>query len=97
MGHETPVKWFVIFVSEDADETEESEQGKFPQTEFWQPDRQSAQEEAKRVLKELRGNGDTRIWKAVGHPDPFEVAKGRSPIDQWIISTEDLHAEGRPA
>ena len=95
MSNDANVKWFVIFMNEDADESEYGEADVFPSTEFWQPDRETAKTEAKRVLLELRKGGDTRSWKAVGHPDPFEVAKGRHGEDQWIISTNDLLAEGR--
>lgn len=93
MGACTAVRWFVIFINGDAEVPEHSDSSKFPATDFWQQDKEAARKEAKRVLRQIRESGDTGSWKAVGHPDPFEVAKGRHPIEQWIISTEDVLSE----
>ena len=63
----------------------------FPTVAFWHPDRESAREEAARVLVELREKrGDRRDWVAAGHPDPIEVGVGRHPGGQWILRYKDL-------
>jgi hypothetical protein len=63
----------------------------FPQVAFWHPDRNTAREEATRVLIELREErGDERDWTAAGHPDPFEVDAGRHTGGQWILRYSDL-------
>ena len=70
----------------------------FPKVEFWHPDRQSAREEAARVLIELREErNDTRDWVAAGHPDPLEVGAGRHPGGQWILRYSDLRREAAGA
>ena len=67
----------------------------FPSVKFWHPDRESAREEAARVLMVLREErGDDRDWVAAGHPDPFEVGAGRHPGGQWILRYRDLRRDG---
>ena len=85
------VRWILVFFHTDE---EESERDDFPEVEFWQPDKETAIAEARRVLQELRDRDDCRNWKAAGHPDPYAVAKGRHPIQQWILTSEDLDSQG---
>ena len=92
MSDTEPVRWFVVFFH--SDEGGESAGSDFPEVEFWQDDEETARAAAKRVLLELHGSGDRRDWTAAGHPDPFAVAKGRHPIAQWILTTEDVTGEG---
>ena len=88
MSDTEPVRWILVFFH--SGEEKESDRDGFPEVDFWQPDKEKAQTEARRVLGELRDGGDDRDWKAAGHPDPFAVAKGRHPIAQWIIKSEDI-------
>ena len=57
----------------------------FPRVEFWHSDKKASLEAGARVLRELKERGDTRDWKAVGHPDPFKVGSGEHPGGQWIL------------
>lgn len=86
------VKWILVFFHQG--EEEEGERDDFPKVEFWQPDKETAKAEARRVLRELRERGDCRNWKAAGHPDPFAVARGEHRIEQWIVDSADLADEG---
>ena len=82
------VRWILVFFH--SGEEEESERDDFPEVDFWQDNKETAISEAKRVLGELRAREDQRDWKAAGHPDPFAVAEGRHPIQQWILTFDDL-------
>ena len=83
-----PVRWMVNFWHSDGSYKDEVD---FPQVAFWHPDRQTAREEAARVLVELKEEqGDEREWVAAGHPDPFEVGAGRHPGGHWILRYSDL-------
>ena len=95
MSEETSIRWFVIFIKPDAEEDRGAVSAGFPDLDFWHENGESAKQEAKRVLDQLRQQGDIRTWKAVGHPDPFEVAKGNHPVDQWILTSEDVLDESR--
>ncbi len=67
----------------------------FPKVAFWHPNRESAREEAARVLIELREERrDERDWVAAGHPDPFAVGSGRHPGGQWVLRYRDLRRGG---
>lgn len=61
----------------------------FPMFEFWHANEEASLEEGRRVLGELRSNGDDRDWKAAGFPDPFEVGAGRHPGSSWILSGDN--------
>ena len=88
MNDTKTVRWMVSFWHPDGGSRDESD---FPEVAFWHPDRESAREEAARVLIELREErADGRDWVAAGHPDPFEVGAGRHSGGQWILRYEDL-------
>ena len=82
------VRWMVTFWHSNGSFRDEAD---FPEVAFWHPDRETAREEAARVLIELKEErGDVRDWTAAGHPDPFEVSAGRHPGGQWILRYGDL-------
>ena len=85
------IRWILVFYH--SGDEQESDRDDFPKVEFWQPDEETAKAEAKRVLQELRDRGDHRDWKAAGHPDPYAVAKGRHPIQQWVLPSENLNGQ----
>ena len=92
MNDAKPVRWMLSFWHPGGRRRDESD---FPEVAFWHPDRQSAREEAARVLIELRETrNDTRDWVAAGHPDPLEVGAGRHPGGQWILRYSDLRRGG---
>ena len=86
------MRWILVFFHS-GDETG-SDRGDFPKVDFWQPDEATAIAEARRVLQELRARGDGRDWRAAGHPDPYAVAKGRHPIEQWTLTAADIESDG---
>lgn len=90
MNESLPVRWFVIFIKPEPNGGGDVDTPDFPDLEFWHADKESARQEAERVMRELHEQGDDRNWKAVGHPDPLEVARGNHDVDQWIVSSEDV-------
>ena len=88
MDEVQPARWMLTFWHSGGSYKDELD---FPQVAFWHPDRQTARQEAARVLVELKEErGDEREWIAAGHPDPFEVGSGRHPGGQWILRYSDL-------
>lgn len=95
MSDKTVVRWFVIFIKPDTEGDTDGDSMDFPDLDFWHEDGESARREAERVLCQLHQQGDSRTWKAVGHPDPIEVARGNHPVDQWIVTSRDVpHVSG---
>ena len=82
MGDSDSVHWMVTFFHSGGRWQEESD---FPVVDFWYPTKKASMEAGARVLQELKDRGDTRDWKAAGHPDPREVGAGRHPGGQWIL------------
>ena len=85
------VRWMVSFWHPDGRNRDEPD---FPEISLWHPDRETAKEEAARVLVELmEKRGDKRDWAAAGHPDPFAVGTGQHPGGQWILRYRDLERD----
>ena len=82
MNHLESVRWMLTFYHSQGSWKEEAH---FPKVDFWHPDKKASMLAGARVLKELMDRGDTRDWKAVGHPDPFKVGSGGYPGEQWIL------------
>ena len=82
MNNFESVRWMLTFYHSQGSWKEEAD---FPQVDFWHPDEKTSQKEAARVLRELKERGDTRDWRAAGHPDPFKVGSGQHPGGQWIL------------
>ena len=76
------VRWMVIFYHSEGGFHDEPD---FPKVDFWHPSKKASMEAGARVLRELKDLGDTRDWKAAGHPDPFKVGSGQHPGGQWIL------------
>ena len=77
------LRWFVVFYYVAGGHEVEA----FPEVDFWQPDQQTAISEGRRVLDELRER-EYEGWRAVGHPDPFAVARGEAGIYQWNMDVD---------
>ena len=76
------VRWMVIFYHSEGGFHDEPD---FPKVDFWHPSKKASMEAGAGVLRELKDLGDTRDWKAAGHPDPFKVGSGQHPGGQWIL------------
>ena len=76
------IRWMLTFYHSEGGFRDEPD---FPEVEFWHPSKRTAMEAGARVLQELKERGDTRDWRAVGHPDPFKVGSGEHPGGQWIL------------
>ena len=77
-----PVRWMLTFYHSGGSFRDERD---FPKVNFWHPNRGALVEVGARVLQELKDRGDTRDWRAVGHPAPFAVGSGQHPGGQWIF------------
>lgn len=82
MSDSDSVRWMVTFFHSEGRRQDERD---FPKVDFWYPTKKASMEAGARVLQELKDRGDTRDWKAAGHPDPREVGAGRHPGGQWIL------------
>ena len=76
------VRWMGTFYHSEGGFHDEPD---FPKVDFWHPSKKASMEAGARVLRELKDLGDTRDWKAAGHPDPFKVGSGQHPGGQWIL------------
>ena len=76
------VRWMLTFYHSEGGIRDELD---FPKVDFWYSSKQASMKEGERVLRELKERGDTRDWKAVGHPDPLAVGVGQHPGGQWIL------------
>ena len=76
------VRWMLTFYHSEGSWKEAPD---FPDVAFWHPSEKASMEAGARVLRELKERGDTRDWKAVGHPDPLKVGSGEHPGGQWIL------------
>ena len=70
------IRWMLTFYHSEGGFRDEPD---FPEVEFWHPSKRTSMEAGARVLLELKERGDTRDWRAVGHPDPFKVGSGAHP------------------
>ena len=76
------IRWMLTFYHSEGGSRDEPD---FPKVEFWHPNKKASMEAGARILQELKDRGDTRDWKAAGHPDPFKVGSGAHPGGQWIL------------
>lgn len=87
------VRWMLGFYAED-DDLPSYEFAAFPEFEFWQPDGDTAERKATRVLRELFEIDDDREWVAYWVTDPCELAHVK-PIR--VLTSSQLRSRGGPA
>lgn len=87
MSKGSELRWALFFAHPSGRNKTEPD---FPDYEYWHPNKQSAIVEGKRVLKELRSQGDKRDWYAGVHFDPFKINEVREPNAVTRIPIHDL-------